>query len=320
MGIPFSTTQTQLAQNKQKIKPLLFSNTSLSENDTFSHSLFSSPAFPAQPDLQSQTPMKLKNCALALLAGLVCALTGSLSAKDTWYVSDHLATTVASIDVAGEIAQMEADAFGTPLCHDGSAGNPERYTGKPYDEDLGAYVFPFRNYRAEEGRWMSGDPSGFPDGINGYLYTGDPLSTLDPDGLEIIHLNDKEGAASGGIAFGHAAAIVGRGVVWTYHSYASDGLTEMTFTSRDAALQYATNYGYDRYISYDDTTAAQEAAAREAAAQWNETKYNLANHNCLGMVNDMLSAAEVPHFTTGTPNENWRRNYRNNGHKGGVLE
>ncbi|EIQ01857.1 hypothetical protein OpiT1DRAFT_00433 [Opitutaceae bacterium TAV1] len=40
MGIPFSTTQTQLAQNKQKINPLLFSDSSLSENNTFSCFLF----------------------------------------------------------------------------------------------------------------------------------------------------------------------------------------------------------------------------------------------------------------------------------------
>ncbi|MDR1281782.1 MAG: RHS repeat-associated core domain-containing protein [Opitutaceae bacterium] len=127
--------------------------------------------------------MKSTKSILSLAAGLALALTGSLSAKDTWYVSDHLATTVASIDVAGEIAQIEADAFGTPLGHDGTIGNPERYTGKPYDEDLGAYVFPFRNYRPEEGRWMSNDPSGFPDGINPSTYYPNPNTAIDPYGL-----------------------------------------------------------------------------------------------------------------------------------------
>jgi RHS repeat-associated protein len=133
--------------------------------------------------------MIMKNCILSLAAGLALALTGSLSAKenykDTWYVSDHLATTVATIDVAGEIAQIEADAFGTPLSHDGTIGNPERYTGKPYDEDLGAYVFPFRNYRPEEGRWMSGDPSGFPDGVHERHYAPIVTKQIDPLGLVI---------------------------------------------------------------------------------------------------------------------------------------
>jgi RHS repeat-associated protein len=137
----------------------------------------------------------MKNRILSLVAGLALALTGSLSAKDTWYVSDHLATTVASIDVAGEIAQIEADAFGTPLSHDGTIGNPERYTGKPYDEDLGAYVFPFRNYRPEEGRWMSADPSGFPDGMNSQRYAAIVTLQIDPYGL-VLDTNNSTVANS----------------------------------------------------------------------------------------------------------------------------
>ena len=37
------------------------------------------------------------------------------------------------------------------------------YTGKPYDADLNAYLFPFRNYSPDLGRWTVADPSGFPD-------------------------------------------------------------------------------------------------------------------------------------------------------------
>ena len=37
--------------------------------------------------------------------------------------------------------------------HDRSA----RFTGKPYDEDLQAYVFPYRNYDASTARWRSSD-------------------------------------------------------------------------------------------------------------------------------------------------------------------
>jgi hypothetical protein len=52
---------------------------------------------------------------LSALAGLALSLTGSLSAKDTWYVSDHLATTVASIDVAGEIAPDRSRCLWHPV-------------------------------------------------------------------------------------------------------------------------------------------------------------------------------------------------------------
>lgn len=108
---------------------------------------------------------------------------GALSvsaAEPRYYVNDHLATTVGITDAAGEIAAIEADAFGSPMS---AADNAGRFTGKPYDADLGAYVFPFRNYRADEARWMSADPSGFPDGVNGVAYAPVPTAALDNDGL-----------------------------------------------------------------------------------------------------------------------------------------
>jgi RHS repeat-associated protein len=118
---------------------------------------------------------------LFVIAGLALASTvGSLSAADTYYVSDHLATTTAVADAAGEIASLEADAFGSPLSGGEQAA---RYTGKPYDADIGAYVFPFRNYRSDEARWMSTDPSGFPDGINATVYAPSVFSEIDPLGL-----------------------------------------------------------------------------------------------------------------------------------------
>jgi RHS repeat-associated protein len=120
----------------------------------------------------------------SLIAALALGLTGSVgfAADVHYYVNDPLATTVAIADAAGEIAAIEADAFGAPL----AAGKaPSRYTGKPYDADLGAFVFPFRNYRPEEGRWMSADPSGFPDGVNAQTYLASPTFQIDPLGLAV---------------------------------------------------------------------------------------------------------------------------------------
>jgi RHS repeat-associated protein len=134
----------------------------------------------------------------ALLATLALGLTGSVgfAADAQYYVNDPLATTVAISDAAGEIAAIEADAFGAPL----AAGEaPSRYTGKPYDADLGAYVFPFRNYRPEEARWMSADPSGFPDGVNGNVYVGVFANIIDPLGLAgwiTIHASNDGGNSS----------------------------------------------------------------------------------------------------------------------------
>ena len=64
-----------------------------------------------------------------------------------------------------------------------------RFTGKPYDADLGAYVFPCRNYKPELGRWASADPSGFPDGVNGQIYAANPTLQLDSTGLDIQLVN-----------------------------------------------------------------------------------------------------------------------------------
>ena len=42
-----------------------------------------------------------------------------------------------------------------------------RFTGKPYDEDLQAYVFPYRNYYASG---APSTPTGYSDGINQRLW------------------------------------------------------------------------------------------------------------------------------------------------------
>jgi RHS repeat-associated protein len=58
------------------------------------------------------------------------------------------------------------------------------YTGKPYDKDLSAYVFNYRNYDPQVNRWTTVDPSGFPDGANASIYGyNSPTYILDENGL-----------------------------------------------------------------------------------------------------------------------------------------
>ena len=62
-----------------------------------------------------------------------------------------------------------------------------RYTGKPYNKELGAYVFNYRNYDPQIGRWTTPDASGFPDGANNEIYVSNHcLSFFDTDGLREI--------------------------------------------------------------------------------------------------------------------------------------
>jgi len=108
----------------------------------------------------------------------------SLTSKGVRYhTSDYLGTTLCSTDAQGKVTdRYEATAYGQGggLQEDPSA----RFTGKPYDKDLGAFVFPFRNYDAKNVRWSSVDPSGFPDGPNGHFYAPNPMKAIDPLGLK----------------------------------------------------------------------------------------------------------------------------------------
>jgi len=59
------------------------------------------------------------------------------------------------------------------------------YTGKPYDKDLGGYVFNYRTYSPGLNRWTTTDPSGFPDGANGSSYAPCPTNEVDATGLAV---------------------------------------------------------------------------------------------------------------------------------------
>lgn len=61
------------------------------------------------------------------------------------------------------------------------------FTGKPYSEEAGGYLFKFRAYDPELNRWTTPDPSGFPDGANNHAYLAVPTSELDWMGLVTIN-------------------------------------------------------------------------------------------------------------------------------------
>jgi RHS repeat-associated protein len=60
------------------------------------------------------------------------------------------------------------------------------FTGKPYLEETGQYLFLFRHYDPELARWTTADPSGFPNWANNYLYSLNPTNGIDPNGLEWV--------------------------------------------------------------------------------------------------------------------------------------
>ena len=106
-----------------------------------------------------------------------------------YHEHDFLGATLWSTDTKGNLVKDYQDTtiFGEgSIQHDRSA----RFTGKPYDEDLQAYVFPYRNYDEKSARWRSADPAGYPDGLNQHFYAAVPTLEIDTMGLEIIIYGD----------------------------------------------------------------------------------------------------------------------------------
>ncbi len=100
------------------------------------------------------------------------------------------------------------------------------YTGKPYDADLGSYVFACRDYNPQTNRWTTADPSGFPDGANNRVYAPVPSYQIDKYGLSIFdsYFSDDQGVQ----LFNHwiggtGTSIVTSGGTWGEYM-ASNGL------------------------------------------------------------------------------------------------
>ncbi len=112
-----------------------------------------------------------------------------------YHEHDFLGTTLWSMDTKGNLVKDYQD---TTIFGEGSIQKDRsaRFTGKPYDEDLQAYVFPYRNYDASTARWRSSDPAGYPDGINNQFYACVPTISIDPLGMEVIVSRTKYNVSS----------------------------------------------------------------------------------------------------------------------------
>ena len=78
---------------------------------------------------------------------------------------DMLGSSVGSVE-GGKFNAINRTAFGELESGDESI---DFFTGKPQVKELG-YAFLFRNYRADQGKWQTADPIGFPDGWNNLAY------------------------------------------------------------------------------------------------------------------------------------------------------
>jgi RHS repeat-associated protein len=124
----------------------------------------------------------------------------------TYFLADHLGSTVALTDATGAVTEQNSyDSFGNQT----TAGFSSRYqyTGREYDPLSGFYYYRARWYDANVGRFVSEDPIGFVGGdVNIYAYVkNNPAAFRDPSGLS--RCNPLLGALVGGAA----GAVVGAG-------------------------------------------------------------------------------------------------------------
>jgi RHS repeat-associated protein len=94
-------------------------------------------------------------------------------------------------EIAAAKKAREAQQEEQPATRHSSPATPPQevfFTGKPYLEETGQYLFLFRHYDPELARWTTADPSGFPNWANNYLYSMNPVNGIDRDGLEwVVH-------------------------------------------------------------------------------------------------------------------------------------
>ncbi|WP_186442640.1 RHS repeat-associated core domain-containing protein [Lysobacter antibioticus] len=138
----------------------------------------------------------------------VGVLAGAGAAQKLHYVQpDHLGTPRAVVDVARNVGVWSWNAKGEAFGNDAPNQDPDqdgaafmfdmRFAGQQNDVVTGLMYNYFRDYEAGNGRYIESDPIGLHGGMSTYLYVAaNPLSNLDPKGLQVIVVPGRGGLLS----------------------------------------------------------------------------------------------------------------------------
>jgi RHS repeat-associated protein len=104
---------------------------------------------------------------------------------------DRLGSSTLECNEDGEVISLEeyypygASAYRASRSDQDLSLKRYRFTGKERDEETGLDYFGVRYYASWLGRWTSGDPGGFVDGLNLYRYTrNNPVNGVDAEGYK----------------------------------------------------------------------------------------------------------------------------------------
>ena len=211
-----------------------------------------------------------------------------LSSSDGIMLNDMLSTTIGTVN-EGKARMSGVTAFGET--NDKAA----LFTGKPMVDGLG-YAFLFRNYRPQNGKWLTADLIGYPDGWNNLAYCNNNfVNSIDIQGLTLYYL---VAPAAVGI-FGHAAAIydLGNGEVRIvdFAGHTDPLGTGMRFSSIYEAYKHLQN---DRPDDEKFWTSAftYETTDEDTLIAFNTTKKSISNgysslgNNCSQVIADGVNA------------------------------
>ena len=214
--------------------------------------------------------------------------------RTQFHESDFLGTTLWSIDTKGHVVSFQNDTiFG-----DGTikTNRCARFTGKPYDEDLQAFVFPNRVYDPSIKRWRSMDPSGYPDGTNAQFYAVIPTIGIDPLGLKTYYIGGAGENTFGGpmqnVYCSNCGAFITGGAPYSWKQY-NDIIADIEATKKANPDEPINLVGH----SYGGDTAYLVAR---------DTKYT---------VDNLVTLDPVSHFTYNISKPNnvsrWDNSYSN---------
>ncbi|MCF6174222.1 MAG: RHS repeat-associated core domain-containing protein [Victivallaceae bacterium] len=117
--------------------------------------------------------------------GSVLYTEDSTGSNRSFFCYNAIGSTVALTDSTGTVtATTDYEAFGKVVSSSGTSSENRLFCTKEKDSSIGLVDFGFRYYDEDLGRFVTRDPSGYPNGPNNYLYChNNPINHIDPLGL-----------------------------------------------------------------------------------------------------------------------------------------